>query len=159
MDKVDKVISLEKLKIIVASEKAEGKKVIFANGVFDLLHVGHIRYLKGSKELGDVLIVAVNSDSSVRSFKGSDRPHTPEDERLEILSSLNMVDYIILFSEPDVKHLLLELKPDVQVKGTDYTEETVPERDVVLSYGGSVAIAGDPKNHSSTEMIGKVKNG
>lgn len=155
---MDKVFELGKLKEIVESEKAHGKRVIFANGVFDILHVGHIRYLKGAKALGDILVVAVNSDSSVKSYKGDDRPHTPEQERLEILSSLDMIDYIVLFSDPDVENLLLELKPHVQAKGTDYTEETVPEKDIVASYGGKVAIVGDPKDHSSTEMIDKVRS-
>ena len=156
---MDKLVDLEELKTIVAREKSAGRKVVFANGVFDILHVGHIRYLKGAKELGDILVVAVNSDSSVKAYKGEDRPHTPERERLEILSSLDMIDYMVLFSEPDVKRLLLELRPDIQAKGTDYTEDSVPERDVVASYGGRVAIVGDPKDHSSTEMIGKVRAG
>jgi len=155
---MNKVVELENLKKIVDSEKAEGKKVIFANGVFDILHVGHIRYLNGAKALGNVLVVAVNSDSSVKSYKGDDRPHTPEEERLEILSSLDMIDHIVLFSDPDVGKLLLELKPHVQAKGTDYTEDTVPEKDIVASYGGKVAIVGDPKDHSSTEMIDKVRS-
>ena len=154
---MDKLFELEELKVLIEKEKSLGRKVIFANGVFDLLHVGHIRYLKGAKALGDILLVAVNSDSSVKSYKGEDRPHTPESERLEILSALDMIDYIVLFSEPNVERLLLELKPDVQVKGTDYTEDTVPERDVVASYGGKVAIVGDPKDHSSTELIDKVR--
>ncbi|MDH3974501.1 MAG: adenylyltransferase/cytidyltransferase family protein [Deltaproteobacteria bacterium] len=155
---MDKVFELGELKKIVEAKKGEGNRVIFANGVFDILHVGHIRYLKGARELGDILVVAVNSDSSVKSYKGDDRPHTPEQERLEILSSLHMVDYIVLFSEPDVANLLLELKPHVQAKGTDYTEETVPEKDIVASYGGKVAIVGDAKDHSSTEMIEKVRS-
>ncbi len=154
---MDKLFELEELKVLIEKEKGLGRKVIFANGVFDLLHVGHIRYLKGAKALGDILLVAVNSDSSVKSYKGEDRPHTPEGERIEILSALDMIDYIVLFSEPNVERLLLELKPDVQVKGTDYTEDTVPERDVVASYGGKVAIVGDPKDHSSTELIDKVR--
>ena len=154
---MDKVFELEELKAQIEKEKGLGRKVIFANGVFDLLHVGHIRYLKGAKALGDILVVAVNSDSSVKSYKGEDRPHTPEVERLEILSALDMIDYIILFSEPNVERLLLKLKPDVQAKGTDYTEDTVPERAVVASYGGRVAIVGDPKDHSSTELIAKVR--
>jgi len=153
-----KVYPLNDLKKIIQAEKSKGKKVIFANGVFDILHVGHIRYLKGARELGDILVVAVNSDASVKSYKGDDRPHTPEAERLEILASLDMIDYLVLFSDPDVGRLLLELEPHVQAKGTDYTEETVPEKDIVASYGGKVAIVGDPKDHSSTEMIQKVRN-
>ncbi|MDT8317983.1 MAG: adenylyltransferase/cytidyltransferase family protein [bacterium] len=155
---MNKLFQLEELKIQIENEKRLGRKVIFANGVFDLLHVGHVRYLKGAKALGDILVVAVNSDSSVKSYKGEDRPHTPEDERIEILSALDMVDYIVLFSEPNVERLLLELKPHVQAKGTDYTEDTVPERETVASYGGSVAIVGDPKDHSSTELIDKVRS-
>ena len=153
-----KLFELEELKVQIEKEKGLGRKIIFANGVFDLLHVGHIRYLKGAKALGDILVVAVNSDSSVKSYKGEDRPHTPEDERIEILSALDMIDYMVLFSEPNVERLLLELKPHVQAKGTDYTEDTVPERETVASYGGSVAIVGDPKDHSSTELIDKVRS-
>jgi rfaE bifunctional protein nucleotidyltransferase chain/domain len=155
---MNKVLDLKRLKEIIDSERGRGKKIVFANGAFDILHVGHVRYLIGAKSLGDLLVVAVNSDASVRSYKGEDRPHTPEGERIEILSSLEMIDYLILFSDPDVKKLLLALKPDIHAKGTDYTEATVPEKDVVASYGGTVAIVGDPKDHSSTEAIKKIRS-
>jgi D-glycero-beta-D-manno-heptose 1-phosphate adenylyltransferase len=148
-----KLLSLESLKPIVAALKASGKTVVLANGCFDLLHVGHIRYLQGARELGDALIVGLNSDESVRRLKGPQRPLMAEYERAEILAALTCVDYIVIFQESTVESLLKALKPDVQCKGTDYTEETVPEREVVRSYGGRVAIAGDPKDHSTRDLI------
>jgi D-glycero-beta-D-manno-heptose 1-phosphate adenylyltransferase len=148
-----KLLSLESLKPIVAALKASGKTTVLANGCFDLLHVGHIRYLQGARELGDALIVGLNSDESVRRLKGPQRPLMTEYERAEILAALTCVDYIVIFQESTVETLLKALKPDVQCKGTDYTEETVPEREVVRSYGGRVAIAGDPKDHSTRDLI------
>jgi len=148
-----KLLSLESLKPIVAALKASGKTIVLANGCFDLLHVGHIRYLTGARELGDVLIVGLNSDESVRHLKGTQRPLMTEYERAEILAALACVDYIVIFQESTVEALLKALRPDVQCKGTDYTEETVPEREVVRSYGGRVAIAGDPKDHSTRDLI------
>ncbi len=130
--------------------KKSGKRIIFANGCFDILHVGHIRYLQEAKRLGDVLVVAVNDDASMKNIKGQGHPYMPEDERLEILAALRCVDYLTLFTEKTVDSLLLQLKPDVQAKGTDYTKETVPERETVLSYGGEIAITGDKKTHSSS---------
>jgi len=155
----NKVKRIDELLEIVSEERTKGKKCIFANGCFDILHVGHVRYLREARELGDILIVAINSDLSVRRIKGEGRPYTPEKERVEIISSIEYVDYIILFDEPDVSQLLLAIKPDIQCKGTDYSEETGPEKDVVLSYGGRVSITGDPKDRSSTEIIGKISNG
>ena len=143
---------IDELSRIIESLKADGKKIIFGNGCFDILHVGHIRYLKGAKELGDCLVIAVNSDSSVKKIKGEGNPLIPEDERLEIMSAIESVDYLTLFSEPNVESLLLRLKPHVHAKGTDYTKNSVPERDTVISFGGEIAIVGDPKNHSSTEI-------
>ena len=140
---------------VVAAKKAN-KLIIFANGCFDVLHVGHLRYLEGAKALGDLLIVAINSDAQARRLKGEGRPLMPQDQRAEIVASLAAVDYVTIFEEPTVTELLLALKPDIHAKGTDYTVDTVPERDVVRSYGGRVAIAGDPKDHSSSQMIGKV---
>ena len=140
------------LKEALEREKEKGKVVVLANGAFDLFHVGHLRYLKGAKEKGDILVVAVNSDESVRRNKGPGRPIIPLEERIELLENLGFVDYIIPFDEPTVDELLNLLKPHVHAKGTDYTEETVPERETVLSYGGSVAIVGDEKRHSSTEI-------
>ena len=140
----------------VGKLKFEGKRIVCANGCFDVLHVGHIRYLYGAREEGDVLIVAVNSDSSIAQLEKPNRPVMPEMERIEIVASLEMVDYVTLFDEPTVDSLLRKLKPHVQAKGTDYTRDNVPERETVLSYGGEIAIVGDPKNHSSTAIIEKM---
>ena len=143
----------EALLHIVEQLKSQGKRVVMTNGCFDVLHVGHIRCLKGAKEQGDILIVAVNDDASMKRLKRAGRPIMPESERIEILEALECVDFITLFSEERVDRLLLTLKPHVHAKGTDYTEETVPERETVLSYGGSIAIVGDTKTHSSTDLI------
>ena len=131
----------------------ETQTLVMANGVFDLLHVGHIRYLRAAKALGDVLVVAINSDASTRANKGPDRPATPEAERAEIIGALECVDHVVLFDERSAEGVIRALRPDVQAKGTDYTVETVPERPLVESYGGRVAICGDPKDHSSTALI------
>jgi rfaE bifunctional protein nucleotidyltransferase chain/domain len=141
----------------VAAAKNANKRIVLANGCFDVLHVGHVRYLAGAKALGDVLVVAVNADEQVRKQKGEDRPLIPQDQRAEIVSALAAVDFVTIFDEPTVTELLLALKPDIHTKGTDYTEDTVPERDVVRSYGGRVAIVGDPKDHSSGKMIERIK--
>jgi D-glycero-beta-D-manno-heptose 1-phosphate adenylyltransferase len=156
MNVSNKLFSLESLQPVVAGLKASGKTVVFANGCFDLLHVGHIRYLQGARELGDALVVGLNSDESVRHLKGPQRPLMPESERAEILAALACVDYVVIFQEPTVERLLTVLKPDIQCKGTDYTEKTVPEREVVRSYGGRVAIAGDPKDHSTRDLIQEI---
>jgi D-glycero-beta-D-manno-heptose 1-phosphate adenylyltransferase len=149
--------NVEELKKIVEVEKKQGRKIVFGNGCFDLLHVGHVRYLKGAKELGQVLIVAVNDDSSVTGLGKRKQVVTPAAERAEIVSALDGVDYVILFSEPTVENLLLALKPDIHAKGTDYREDNVPERNIVLSYGGKVAIVGDPKDHSTRDIIASIK--
>ena len=141
---------------MVARWRAEGESVTLANGCFDLLHVGHVRYLKGAKALGGKLIVALNSDQSVHRLKGAGRPAMPERERAEIVAALAAVDAVVIFDEPDVRALIREIRPNVQVKGTDYTAESVPERDEVMSYGGRVAIVGDPKDHSTTELLGRL---
>ena len=130
-----------------------GSKVVLTNGCFDLLHVGHVRYLRAAKELGGKLLVAVNSDASVRGLKGTGRPRVPENERAEILAALTDVDAVIVFDSPDVRDLIRLIRPDIHAKGTDYTAESVPERDVVMAYGGQVAIVGDPKDHSTTAML------
>ncbi len=143
----------------IAAAKRDGQRIVFCNGCFDLLHVGHVRYLEAAKALGDLLIVAINSDAQARRLKGEGRPLMPQDQRAEIVSALDAVDFVTIFDEPTVADLLLALKPDVHAKGTDYTEDTVPERDVVRSYGGRVAIAGDPKDHSSSGLIDKVGSG
>jgi D-glycero-beta-D-manno-heptose 1-phosphate adenylyltransferase len=149
---------LERNRLIarVAIARKGGARVVFANGCFDLLHVGHVRYLEAARSLGDLLVVGINSDEQVRRLKGEGRPYVPERERAETVASLRAVDYVTVFHEPTVTELLLALRPDIHAKGTDYTEESVPERDVVRSYGGRVQIVGDPKEHSSTEMFGKV---
>jgi D-glycero-beta-D-manno-heptose 1-phosphate adenylyltransferase len=151
-----KIRSLEELQVQVEELKHNGKTIVLANGCFDLLHVGHIRYLKGARQLGDVLIVGLNNDDSVRQLKGLGRPLMPEGERAEILEAISCVDYIVIFSEPNVERLLLRIRPDIHCKGTDYTADSVPEREVVRSYGGKVAIVGDPKNHSTRDLIQEV---
>ena len=140
----------------IAAARKDGRRIVFCNGCFDVLHVGHVRYLTGAKALGDVLVVAVNSDKQVRKQKGEGRPLISQDQRAQIVASLEAVDFVVIFDEPTVEALLLALKPDIHAKGTDYTEDTVPERDVVRSYGGRVAIVGDPKGHSSSKLIEKV---
>ncbi len=138
--------------------RAEGKKVALANGVFDLIHVGHVRYLEGAKELADYLVVAVNSDASTRAYKGPGRPHIPEGERAELVAALACTDRVLVFDEPNVRRIIRELKPDVHVKGTDYTPDTIPEAEEVRAYGGRVAVAGDPKNHSTTELAKRLQS-
>jgi D-glycero-beta-D-manno-heptose 1-phosphate adenylyltransferase len=140
----------------VAIARKHGARVVLANGCFDILHVGHIRYLEGAKALGDVLVVGINSDEQVRAQKGEGRPFVPERERAEIVAAVRAVDFVTIFTEPTVEQLLLSIRPDIHAKGTDYTEDSVPERHVVRSFGGRVMIVGDPKDHSSTEMIRKV---
>jgi D-glycero-beta-D-manno-heptose 1-phosphate adenylyltransferase len=137
----------------VARWRAAGEKIILTNGCFDLLHVGHVRYLRAAKELGGRVIVALNSDASTRVLKGEGRPRVPELERAEILAALKDVDAVTIFAEPDVRALVRLLRPDIHAKGTDYTEESVPERDEVLACGGQVVIVGDPKDHSTSELL------
>ncbi len=151
-----KILSREDLKQRVGEWRRAGEKIVMANGCFDVLHVGHVRYLQAAKDLGGKLIVAVNSDVSVRGLKGDGRPVMPENERAEILAALEPVDAVVVFSEPNVRALLNEIRPDVQAKGTDYTADSVPERDVVTSYGGRVAIVGDAKDHSATGIIQQI---
>ena len=133
-----------------------GKKTVLANGCFDILHVGHLRYLEGARALGDVLVVAINSDKSMRLIKDAGRPILAEDERVALISALRCVDYVVVFDEPDVSRVLNVLRPSIHAKGTDYTEQTVPERDKVLGYGGAVRITGDPKNHSTRDIIERI---
>src|SRR6516165_5911260 len=135
-----------------------GRKVVLANGCFDILHVGHLRYLEGARALGDVLLVAINSDVSVRRIKDAGRPILSQDERVSLVSAIRCVDYVVLFDEPDVSRILDVLKPAIHAKGTDYTEQTVPERAKVLEYGGAVRIAGDEKNHSTQDIIERILN-
>jgi rfaE bifunctional protein nucleotidyltransferase chain/domain len=153
---VARILERNRLIARVAIARRGGARVVFANGCFDLLHVGHVRYLEAARGLGDLLVVGVNGDEQVRQQKGEGRPFLPERERAEVIAALRAVDYVTVFHEPTVTELLLALRPDIHAKGTDYTEETVPERDVVRSFGGRVQIVGDPKDHSSTEMLKKV---
>ncbi len=146
------------LKRIVEYERSQGKKIVFGNGCFDLLHVGHVRYLAGAKALGDILVVALNDDASVVGLGKRRAVATPLDERVEIVASIRYVDYVTTFSEPTVENLLRLLKPDFHAKGTDYTPETVPEKDIVRAYGGQVAIVGDPKDHSTRDLIARLKS-
>jgi len=151
-----RVVTEAELVDAVAREREAGRTVAFANGCFDLLHVGHVRYLQGAAAEADRLVVAVNSDASVRGLKGPNRPVLSEADRAELVAALRGVSYVVVFSDPNVERLLLLLKPDVHCKGTDYTVETVPERAVVMSYGGRTAIVGDPKNHNTRELIAKI---
>lgn len=152
---------LERNRLIarVAIARRGGARIVLANGCFDLLHVGHVRYLEASRALGDLLVVGINSDEQVRKLKGDGRPLVSARERAEIVAALRAVDLVTIFDEPTVENLLLALRPDVHAKGTDYTEETVPERDIVRSYGGRVCIVGDPKNHSTSEIIETLRGG
>jgi rfaE bifunctional protein nucleotidyltransferase chain/domain len=143
----------------VASERSAGKTIVLANGCFDLLHVGHVRYLEGAKELGDVLVVGINSDQQAARLKGEGRPFIPANERAELVAALRPVDLVTIFNEPTVEELIRAIRPDVHAKGTDYTSETVPERDIIREVGGRVAVVGDPKDHSSTELIAAVRCG
>jgi rfaE bifunctional protein nucleotidyltransferase chain/domain len=150
------ILSRDELISRVKAARDGGARIVLANGCFDVLHVGHVRYLAGARELGDVLVVGINSDEQVALQKGAGRPVLPATERAEIVAALEPVTYVTIFNEPTVEELLLALKPDVQAKGTDYTTDTVPERDVVRSYGGQVAIVGDPKDHSTSEIIARL---
>ena len=146
-------IALEELPAVRAEATAAGRTLALANGIFDLFHVGHLRYLQGAKGEADLLLVAVNSDASTRAYKGPGRPVVPEDERAEIVAGLACVDFVVIFPWRDVVPIIRALHPDVHVKGTDYTPETIPEAAEVRAYGGRVAVAGDPKSHSTTALI------
>lgn len=148
--------SLDEVLRGVAPVRSAGGRVVLANGAFDLLHVGHVRYLQAARALGEVLVVAVNADVSVRRLKGPQRPVIPEDERAELVAALACVDWVVLFSDSTVVPVIERLRPDIHAKGTDYTEQSVPEAGVVRAYGGRVAIAGDPKDHSTTAMIAQM---
>jgi D-glycero-beta-D-manno-heptose 1-phosphate adenylyltransferase len=152
-----KIVSREQLRSLLAERQRTGAKVVFANGCFDTLHVGHVRYLQGARQEGDILAVAVNSDSSVCELKGPGRPILPESARADLVAALRVVDYVVLFSEPNVENLLEFLRPDVHAKGTDYTAETVPERATAVRLGIRVAIVGDPKHHSTRDFLDSVR--
>ncbi len=152
-----KIVSRDRLRELLAGHKRRGDRVVFANGCFDTLHVGHVRYLEGARREGDVLVVAVNADSSVCALKGPGRPILPESARADLVAALRAVDYVVLFSEPNVESLLESLRPDVHAKGTDYTADTVPERATAARLGIRVAIVGDPKDHSTREFLDSVR--
>jgi len=152
------VVSESELEQIVLAEREQGRTIALANGCFDLIHVGHVRYLKGAAAEADVLIVGVNHDVSVQELKGEGRPLQPAVERAEIIAAFDMVDYVVVFEGGTVQRLLQSILPDVHCKGTDYTVETVPERDVVRAYGGRTAIVGDPKNHSTRNLLNRIES-
>lgn len=152
-----KVGTLDEVAAAVEAARAQGRTVAFANGCFDVLHVGHVRYLAGAKAEGDVLVVGLNGDDSVRRLKGEGRPVMPEADRALLVAALRVVDHVVIFHEDDVGALLLRLRPDVHCKGTDYTPDTVPEREVVRGYGGRVAIVGDPKNHDTRVLLERLR--
>jgi rfaE bifunctional protein nucleotidyltransferase chain/domain len=152
-----KVVSRSELLAIAGEQRALGRIIVFANGAFDLLHVGHVRYLDAARGAGDWLVVGVNSDGSVRRAKGDGRPVLPESERAEIVAALACVDAVVIFDEDSPASLIRELRPDVHAKGTDYTADTVPERSVVDSYGGRTVIVGDPKDHATTDLIRRIR--
>jgi len=152
-EKIIKIVSRQQLRERVEEWRSVGESIVLANGNFDLLHVGHVRYLRGAKELGGRLVVAINSDASVRALKGEGRPIMPAEERAEIIAALADVDAVVIFPELDVRALIGEIRPDIQAKGTDYTVDSVPERDAVAEYGGRVEIVGDPKDHSTSKLI------
>ncbi len=154
-----KVVRLEALQTICEEARRESKSIAFANGCFDLLHVGHIRYLQAARAEADLLVVAINGDESVRRLKGPHRPLQPEQDRALLVAALHAVDWVIIFHEETVEALLLAVKPDVHCKGTDYTVDTVPERAVVKSYGGRVAIVGDPKDHDTSALLARLAAG
>ena len=154
-----KIVARDVLGEKLAEHKRHGRRIVFANGCFDTLHVGHIRYLEGARREGDVLIVGVNSDSSVCNLKGPGRPILHENARVQLVAALRCVDYVVLFAESTVEGLLEELRPDVHAKGTDYTLETVPERAVAKRLGIRVAIVGDPKDHSTREFLDSIRKG
>jgi rfaE bifunctional protein nucleotidyltransferase chain/domain len=141
----------------VRADRARGLTIAFANGGFDLLHVGHVRYLEGAKREAQRLIVAINSDASIRGLKGPSRPILNQADRAELVAALRAVDYVVIFDEPTVAPLLEALRPEVHCKGTDYAVDTVPERDTVRAYGGRIAIVGDPKDHSTTDLLSRLR--
>lgn len=155
---MEKLKSINEINKIVENLKKHGKKIVLANGCFDILHVGHIRYLREAKKLGDCLIVGVNSDESVKNIKDTNRPIISLEERIKILNEIEFIDYLIVISEDTADEIIRIIKPDIHAKGTDYTLNNVPEKDVVASYGGKVAIVGDPKSHSTKSIIEKILN-
>jgi rfaE bifunctional protein nucleotidyltransferase chain/domain len=158
MDTRQKIVSREELAALLSEHRARGQRIVLANGCFDLLHVGHLRYLQGARREGDVLIVAINSDASMRPLKGDGRPILPEGARAQLVAGVAAVDYVTIFSEPDVVALLNALRPDVHAKGTDYTVDTVPERETAKQLGVRIAIVGDPKDHSTAGLLTRLRS-
>ena len=156
-DAASKIGSLDAVRERVEAARRDGRTVALANGCFDVLHVGHVRYLEGARKEADVLVVGVNGDDSVRRLKGEGRPVMPAADRALLVAALRATDHVVVFEEDDVTRLLTTLEPDVHCKGTDYTEDTVPERDVVRAYGGRVAIVGDPKDHDTSRFLEKIR--
>ena len=154
-----KIVNRTELRDVLTARKANGERVVFANGCFDTLHVGHVRYLEGARKEGDLLVVGVNADASVKNLKGPGRPILDEDARAKLVAALRSVDYVVLFDEPNVEALLETLRPDVHAKGTDYTAENVPERATADRLGIRVAIVGDPKDHSTRELLETIRKG
>lgn len=152
-----KIRPLEEVARMVEARRARGHQVVLANGVFELLHVGHVRYLEAARALGDLLVVAVNDDASARALKGEGRPVVPAAERAEVVAALWCVDLVLVFADPDVRGILRALRPHLHVKGTDYTPETVPERDVALEVGARVVVAGDPKDHAVSDLLRRIR--
>jgi D-glycero-beta-D-manno-heptose 1-phosphate adenylyltransferase len=158
MDTREKIVSREGLHDILEEHRRAGRKIVFANGVFDLLHVGHVRYLQAAHAEGDLLVVGINSDASTRKLKGDGRPILTERARATLVAALRAVDYVVIFDELDVNSLLRELQPDVHAKGTDYTRDTVPERELAAMLGIRVAIVGDPKQHSTRDLLARLRH-
>jgi rfaE bifunctional protein nucleotidyltransferase chain/domain len=157
MDTREKIISREGLHDVLEEHRRADRKIVLANGVFDLLHVGHVRYLQAARKEGDVLVVAINSDASTRAYKGPGRPVMTERARASVIAALAAVDYVIIFDDLDVNALLREFQPDVHAKGTDYTADTVPERELAALLGIRTAICGDPKDHSTRDVIARIR--
>ncbi|HET7214715.1 MAG TPA: D-glycero-beta-D-manno-heptose 1-phosphate adenylyltransferase [Terriglobia bacterium] len=151
-----KIIPRAEASVLGEQLRKEGRRTVFANGCFDLFHVGHVRYLEGARQQGDVLVVGVNSDRSVQQLKGKGRPLLPEDARAELLAAMECVDYVVIFDDLTAENLMRDLRPDVHCKGTDYTEASVPEREVVRRWGGHVVIVGDPKDHSTRDLLARI---
>lgn len=158
MNTRSKILARHELAARLAQHRKNGKQIVLANGCFDVLHAGHVRYLEAARREGDLLVVAVNSDASMRSLKGAGRPILPAADRAELVAALGAVDYVVIFDEADVRSLLRELRPDIHAKGTDYTVESVPERDEAAHLGIRVAIVGDPKDHSTRGLIERIRD-
>jgi len=158
MDTRSKILALEPLALKIREHKSRGERIVLANGCFDVLHVGHVRYLQGARREGDVLVVAINADPSVRALKGEGRPILPAEARARLVAGLSAVSYVVIFDQPDVTRLLSTLRPDVHAKGTDYTVETVPERETAGRLGIRIAIVGDPKQHSTRGLLARLRS-